>query len=272
MYVAIGPTEIVPTLCLFGRHWDVLEGVFVASGHFLTHRETIKCILCHQNWLKACTELCFFPLCGTRVWCCSPKAQCSGFDGLLVHHTVQICSLSSLHGNFCLTWIVLLGDKFLASRAVWISETYEFSQHLPGQFPGKKQRNRANLIIYQLTVNKYISQWANSISRPFCLLCLQIVEEREKPNGPSLTFLAWEISNLFLFDVVITYLCRWSNICGGIFGFAENVWKSQGFVSMKNFKIFEEMSMDHRPLFFFFCLVMENKEVECVYGLSGELL
>lgn len=159
-------------------------------------------------------------------------------------------SLSGLHGNFCLTCIVLLGDKFLASRAVCVSGIYKLSQHLLVQFPGKKQRNRANLIIYQLTVNKHISQWANSLSRPFYLLCLQIVEEREKSNGPSLSFLVWERSNLFLFGVVITFLCSWSNICGGIFGYAENVWKLQGFVSMKILKIFEGVSMDQRPLFF----------------------
>lgn len=41
---------------------------------------------------------------------------------------------------------------------------------------------------------------------------------------------------------------------------------------MKNFKIFEEMSMDHRPLFFFFWFSYGEQEVECVYGLSGELL
>lgn len=176
-------------------------------------------------------------------------------------------SLSSLHGNFCLTWIVLLGDKFLASRAVCIPETYELSQHLLGQFPGKEQRNRANLIIYQLAVNKHISQWANSISRPFCLLCLQIVEEREKPNGPSLSFLVWERSNLFLFNAVITFLCGRSNICGSIFGFAENVQKLQGFVSAKKFKIFEGVSMDQRPLF---CIILftygEQRSRMCVWA------
>lgn len=84
------------------------------------------------------------PLCSARACCCTPKAQCSGFDGLLIHQSVQIWSLSSLHGNFCLTWIVLLGDKFLACKAVWIAGTYELSQHPPGQFRGKKRRNRAN--------------------------------------------------------------------------------------------------------------------------------
>lgn len=85
-------------------------------------------------------------LCSARVCCCAPKVQCSGFDGLLIYQSVQIWSLSSLHGNFCLTWIVLLGDKFLACRAVWIAGTYELSQHPSGQFRGKKRRNRANLI------------------------------------------------------------------------------------------------------------------------------
>lgn len=76
---------------------------------------------------------------------------------------------------------------------------------------------------------------------PLGLLCLQIVEEREKPNWPSLNFLIWEISAMFLFDLVITFLCMRSNIWGGTFGFAENVWKLQGFVGA---------TMDQTPLLF----------------------
>lgn len=241
------------------RHWDVLGGLFNVAGHLLTHRDTTKCILCPQNWLTAWMELCFFPSVAVGFGAAQHSALV-----LMVCWYITQGSLSSLHSNFCLTWTVLLGDKFLASRAVCISEAYELSQHFPGQFPGKKQRNRANLIIYQLTVNKHISQWANSISRPFCLFCLQIVEEREKPNGPSLCFLVWERSNLFLFDVVTTFLCRWSNICGGIFGFAENVWKLQGFVSMKNCKIFEGVSMNQRPLFLLLFTYGEQRGRMCV--------
>lgn len=50
-----------------------------------------------------------------------------------------------------------------------------------------------------------------------CVLCLQIVEERKKPNWPSLNFLIWEIADIFLFDVVMTFLCMRSNVCGGTF-------------------------------------------------------
>lgn len=53
----------------------------------------------------------------------------------------------------------------------------------------------------------------------------------------------------------------------GLFGFAENVWESQGFVSMQNFKIFVGVTMNQRPLLFGRCV-----EVGCGYGLSGELL
>ena len=56
----------------------------------------------------------------------------------------------------------------------------------------------------------------------------------------------------------------------GLFGFAENVWKLQGFVSMQNFKIVVGMTLDQKLLLF--DQLMENKEVECRYRLSGELL
>lgn len=56
-----------------------------------------------------------------------------------------------------------------------------------------------------------------------------------------------------------------------LFGFTGNVWKLQGFVSMqKKFKIFVEVTINQKPLLF--GQLLENKEVECGYGLSGELL
>lgn len=72
---------------------------------------------------------------------------------------------------------------------------------------------------------------------PLSFLCLQIAEERDKLNWPSLNFLSWEY-HLYSYLMLSCFYVREAIFVLGLSGFVENVWKLQGFVSKQNFRVF----------------------------------